>query len=453
MREEDGPRTRVRRGQALGAAAALLVCGAVAVVLTADGLQVTGLAALLTACTVISSASAASIHVRLAVSTTSLCVALAVIYLEPATVFAMVVVAETASWALERYRRAALLVNLAGQAPPAAAAAAVLQAITAPDPTSLRFAVAVTAVVAAYVVVNFLVVSVLGALYDGADVRRATRFPREMLPTHALTIAAALLIADLYGRFGLVAIALVLLAVVVFSYMARLVVTAQERTRQYASLSWGVLGGLLRTLHVRDGRAARHSAAVAAFARDIARQVGMSAEEQELAHTAGLLHDLGRFALADRVLERDGELRDEDWRAIQRHPELGADLLRDLGVYGPVAQIVRAHHERLDGRGYPDGLQGDAIPAIARIVAVAEVYDTLTAKDTYRTPMTSFEALTELRRVSGSQLDDRYVEALATLLAGQGTEYRHADAADFDRELAMERRIAAAVGPADPPAA
>jgi len=236
----------------------------------------------------------------------------------------------------------------------------------------------------------------------------------------------------------------------VFTYMARLVATARERTRQYASLSWGVLGGLLRTLHVRDGRAARHSAAVAAFARDIAREVGMSAEEQELAHTAGLLHDIGRFGLADRVLERGGELRDEDWRAIQRHPELGADLLRDLGVYGPVAQIVRAHHERIDGRGYPDGLEGDQIPAIARIVAVAEVYDTLTAQDTYRTPMTSFEALNELRRVAGSQLDERYVEAFATLLAGQGVDYRHADMADFDRELAMERRIAAAVGPVDP---
>jgi HD-GYP domain-containing protein (c-di-GMP phosphodiesterase class II) len=127
--------------------------------------------------------------------------------------------------------------------------------------------------------------------------------------------------------------------------------------------------------------------------------------------------------------------------AIQRHPELGAEMLRDLGMYGPVAEIVMAHHERIDGRGYPRGLPADEIPEIAKIIAVAEVYDTLTAADTYRTRMSSFEALRELRRVAGSQLDSGYVEVLAGLLTGEGVEYRHADAASFDSELDMERRI------------
>lgn len=134
-------------------------------------------------------------------------------------------------------------------------------------------------------------------------------------------------------------------------------------------------------------------------------------------------------------------LNDEDWTAIRRHPELGADMLRDLGLYGPVAEIVHAHHERIDGRGYPNRLGADEIPEAAKIIAVAEVYDTLTAHDTYRTPVSSFEALTELRRVSGSQLDGRYVELLARLLAGSDITYRHADAADFGRELDLERRI------------
>jgi putative nucleotidyltransferase with HDIG domain len=167
----------------------------------------------------------------------------------------------------------------------------------------------------------------------------------------------------------------------------------------------------------------------------------MSETEQELAHTAGLLHDIGRFALSDRVAERGRTLAEEDWAAIQRHPELGADMLRDLGMYGPVAEIVRAHHERIDGRGYPLGLVESEIPEIAKIISVAEVYDTLTASDTYRTQMSSFEALTELRRVAGSQLDARYIEVLAGLLTGEGVEYRHADTANFDRELNMERRM------------
>jgi HD-GYP domain-containing protein (c-di-GMP phosphodiesterase class II) len=144
-------------------------------------------------------------------------------------------------------------------------------------------------------------------------------------------------------------------------------------------------------------------------------------------------------------MERHGTLTEDDWEAIHLHPELGADMLKDLGAYGPVGQIVRAHHERIDGRGYPDRLKGDEIPEIARIVAVAEVYDTLTAQDTYRDRMTSFQAITELRRVAGRQLDARYVEALASLLSGRGMDYRHADAADFDSELAIHSRIADSV--------
>src|SRR5204862_6157286 len=116
----------------------------------------------------------------------------------------------------------------------------------------------------------------------------------------------------------------------------------------------------------------------------------------------------------------------------RRHRTIGAGLLRDGGMDGPVAEIVKAHHERWDGRGYPDGLEGEEIPEIARIVAVAEVYDTLTAPDTYRTPLTSFEALNELRRVAGSQLDGDVVESLAAVLAGRDTDYRHAGGADYD---------------------
>jgi putative nucleotidyltransferase with HDIG domain len=238
----------------------------------------------------------------------------------------------------------------------------------------------------------------------------------------------------------------VLVALLAFTYMTRLVTVARNRTKEYANLSWGVLSGLIRTLDARDHRAARHCAAVARFSRDIAHHVGMSTRDQELAHTAGLLHDIGRFALSDRVMERGVVLTEEDWTAIRRHPELGADMLRDIGVYGPLSEIIIAHHERPDGKGYPHGLTAEAIPEIAKIIAVAEVYDTLTAPDTYRTRLSSFEALNELRRVAGKQLDARYVEALAELLAGQGTDYRHADAADYDEELAIERRMNQAAG-------
>ena len=147
-------------------------------------------------------------------------------------------------------------------------------------------------------------------------------------------------------------------------------------------------------------------------------------------------------------MERDATLREADWDAIRRHPELGADLLRDLGVYGPVAEIVRAHHERIDGRGYPDALTGDEIPAIARIVAVAEVYDTLTAAGHVPHADDLVRGADRAAARRGPPARPGYVEVLAELLAGRGMEYRHADGADFDRELAMEGRIASSIAPA-----
>jgi putative nucleotidyltransferase with HDIG domain len=288
---------------------------------------------------------------------------------------------------------------------------------------------------------TWLIIAPFYIAYDGYSDAWRPSMLIEHLPSALINVALAVAGAAIYVEVGVAGIAFALAAVLAFSYMGYLLSQSRARTEQYVSLSWGVLAGLLRALDTRDQRAARHAAAVARFASDMADAVGMSEQDQELAHTAGLLHDIGHFALSDRVAERGRTLTEEDWMAIQRHPELGAEMLRDLGMYGPVAEIVLAHHERIDGRGYPNGLPGEEIPEIAKIIAVAEVYDTLTAADTYRTRMSSFEALRELRRVSGTQLDSGYVEVLAGLLSGEGVEYRHADAADFDSELDMERRI------------
>jgi putative nucleotidyltransferase with HDIG domain len=347
---------------------------------------------------------------------------------------------------VRRYRLVALPINLAGIAVPSMLAGVAFKALAeVPMHGTIADVAALALVSVGFLVANFVVSSALVTVLDGLRLRETLRSLLGLLPSFGLTLALALATAGVYATLGAAAGLFLIVVFVAFRYMTQLVVLARERTGQYAALSWGVLSALVRSLDRRDGRTARHSAAVAGFARDIAIECAMSKRDAELAHTAGLLHDIGRFALPDRVMERHGTLTEDDWEAIRMHPELGADLLRDLGVYGPVATIVRAHHERIDGRGYPDGLKGEEIPQIARIVAVAEVYDTLTAEDTYRDRMTSFQAITELRRVAGRQLDERYVEALAALLAGRGTDYRHADTADFDSELAIQSRIADAV--------
>jgi putative nucleotidyltransferase with HDIG domain len=400
----------------------------------------------LTASAVIAELLTARYSAQLTVSAAFVAAMLAVGFLGPAPAFLIPAVSYTATWLVDRYRWRALLISIAGSSTPAALVAAAFQAID-PERSGPEFVLLLAAAAAVTMAMNFLIVPLLVALLDGTSVSANLMSMKALVAPVAINIAVVALIAEIYAELGLTALIFVLLNVVAFSYMARLVITARERTRQYANLSWGVLSGLIRTLDERDSRAARHCAAVAAFSRDIARHTGMSKRDQEFAHTAGLLHDIGKFVLSDRVMERGGKLQESDWRGIRRHPDIGAELLRDIGVYGPVAEIVRAHHERMDGRGYPRGLQGDEIPAVARIVAVAEVYDTLTAPDTYRTPMTSFEALNELRRVAGAQLDPIFVEALADLLAGRGTEYRHADEADFDRELDIERRMNEAIAP------
>jgi putative nucleotidyltransferase with HDIG domain len=437
-------RPQLQRATAI---AGLLVAGGLVGLALSDlGDIPTSLTAILASCAVVAELVAARYSAHLTVSAAFVAGMLAVGFLGPAPAFAIPAVSYAAAWVVERYRWRALLINLAGSSTPTLLVAYAFSAVDPPR-SGAEFVGLLMLATAATMALNAAIVPPLMAVLDGRSVAQSLRAVTGLLPAVGLNCALVAVIAEIYAEAGLAALAFVGLNIIALTYMLRLVVVARERTREYANLSWGVLSGLVRTLDERDSRAARHCAAVAAFSRDLAEQLGMSNREQELAHTAGLLHDIGKFALSDRVMERGGKLIDSDWRGIRNHPDIGARLLRDIGVYGPVADIVRAHHERVDGRGYPRGLRGDEIPAIARVVAVAEVYDTLTAPDTYRTPMTSFEALTELRRVAGKQLDGEYVEALAELLAGRGVDYRHADEADFDRELDMERRVNEAVAP------
>lgn len=378
----------------------------------------------------------------LSISASFLVIVLAAAFLGPASAAIAAVIAElTAAIRLKTRRRLVLLNNLPGAILPAVAAAVVIRGLSPTSTDNATFYIAVVLGGATVLLLSFAMVAGLRRLVFSSAEQYGLHTLVEFLPSAGLSILVAVAGVSIKFKLGNGGIAFALAAVFAFSYMAHLLEQSRSRAQQYVSLSWGVLGGLMRSLDIRDQRAARHSAAVARFSRDIARAVGMSDAECELAHTAGLLHDIGRFALSDRVAERGRTLNEEDWIAIQRHPELGADMLRDLGMYGPVAEIVLAHHERVDGRGYPAGLTEEEIPEIAKIISVAEVYDTLTASDTYRTRMSSFEALTELRRVAGTQVDARYVEVLAGLLSGEGVEYRHADMADFDLELNMERRL------------
>jgi putative nucleotidyltransferase with HDIG domain len=409
-------------------------------VLVAPDDRLTGLSVVLAAAAVAAGLGVAQVRQTVAVSASFLVYMLAGAFLGPASAFVAAVVSEVAATRVIRTRGPAFVFNIVAAGVAALLSGTLMRELAPPD-HNVGFYLVFAGLALAVLELTWLIIAPLYIAYDGYSEMWSPRNLIVHFPSAVITTALAVAGAAIYVEVGVAGIAFALAAVLAFSYMGYLLSQSRARAEQYVSLSWGVLAGLLRALDTRDQRAARHAAAVARFASDMAAEVGMSEQQQELAHTAGLLHDIGHFALSDRVAERGRTLTDEDWMAIQRHPELGAEMLRDLGMYGPVAEIVLAHHERIDGRGYPNGLPGEEIPEIAKIIAVAEVYDTLTAADTYRSRMGSFEALRELRRVAGTQLDAGYVEVLAGLLSGEGVEYRHADAADFDSELDMERRI------------
>jgi putative nucleotidyltransferase with HDIG domain len=275
-----------------------------------------------------------------------------------------------------------------------------------------------------------------------------------LLPSELMAALMAVGVAFLYVKVGIAGVALFGIVLITFQYLLGALLVSKQRAKeletrsnQLASFQVGMLSALLRTLDLRDQMTARHSAAVARYSRAIAQRAGFSRQEEELVHIAALLHDIGKFILPDRILKANVPLTDEDWMLIKRHPQQGARVVSSLDGYGPVADIILAHHERIDGKGYPRGLSEDEIPELARIISVADTYDVMTARDSYRTPMSSYDAIVELRRVAGKQLDARFVEVFIELLEGKDVSFQHGEAADFEKELALESRIAETASP------
>jgi putative nucleotidyltransferase with HDIG domain len=214
---------------------------------------------------------------------------------------------------------------------------------------------------------------------------------------------------------------------------------ANEQLRA-ANLSFA--RGLIATLDARDRYTAGHSAAVAIYARDIAERMGMDPVQQELAHLCGLVHDIGKIGLPAGLLEKPGALTLDERREMQRHSEIGEGILANVDTYAEIASIVRHHHERVDGQGYPDGLSGTEIPLLSRIIAVADAYNAMTSDRPYRDAMPSRVARLRLAQAVETQFDTSIVAAFEAILAGVDEEYRTAKGPAFQldrRELADEQ--------------
>jgi HD-GYP domain-containing protein (c-di-GMP phosphodiesterase class II) len=162
---------------------------------------------------------------------------------------------------------------------------------------------------------------------------------------------------------------------------------------------------LANALEARDRYTRGHSERVASLARGLALAAGLPASAADVVAQAGRLHDLGKIGVPEGVLRKAGPLTDEEWVLMRQHPLTGAQILAPLEFFADGMLIVRHHHERFDGSGYPDGLRGTAIPLGARIVAVVDVYDALTSDRAYRPGYAHSEVVERLRREAGCTLD------------------------------------------------
>jgi putative nucleotidyltransferase with HDIG domain len=308
--------------------------------------------------------------------------------------------------------------------------------------SNVTFAIAVFGAFVLCNVLNFLMIAGAMAVHLGLPLGREVR--TVYVPVLPSELASALLtasVAVVYRETGLAALALFALVLLVFQYLLRELLRSQRRAEELAALQLGVLASMVDTLAMRDRMTARHSAAVARYARALAEAHGCSRDEQDLVHTAGLLHDIGKFSFPDAILLAPAPLTEEDWKIVRRHPEEGARVVARMEPYAPVAEIILGHHERWDGEGYPHRLAAEEIPLLSRMVTIADAYDVMIARDSYRTPLTSSEAVEEMRRVAGRQLDPTLVDEFVALLDAKGLRFRHADDADFEAELDFERRV------------
>jgi putative nucleotidyltransferase with HDIG domain len=390
------------------------------------------------------------------VTATFIALVLAVSLLGPAPAVCFAVASTALSSAVRRISPSAWLNNLTNTAVFPLAGGLMIRALIGDvhDPRnhhltqSITFGLVVFGVFMIVNVINFAIVAVDVRVTEGRSLRSQVRevfIP--LMPGQVAMAALAAILAVAYTNLGFPVLLGSVLLILAFQYLAVALLRSEERADQLearsihlASLQLGVLTTLVETLALRDRMTARHAAAVARYARDLARAAGCDESEQDLVHTAGLLHDIGKFALPDRILHAE-VLSDQDWAVIRRHPQDGATLVGRLDGYGPVADAILYHHEHVDGSGYPAGLIGNEIPLPSRIIAVCSTYDTLTARETYRAPMTPQDAIAELRRVAGRQLDAELVEGLIAMLEREGpVTSAHGDDADFEVELAFERR-------------
>lgn len=191
---------------------------------------------------------------------------------------------------------------------------------------------------------------------------------------------------------------------------------AQERRRQVEQLSEEVMKTLANTIDAKDKYTNGHSVRVATYSREIARRCGKSAKEQQDIYYMGLLHDIGKIGIPDNIINKPGRLTEEEYQIIRQHPVIGSDILKNISQIPGIVTGARWHHERYDGKGYPDGLVGEEIPENARLIGVADAYDAMTSNRSYRKVLSQEIVRREIEIGKGTQFDPYFAKIMLEMI-------------------------------------
>jgi hypothetical protein len=281
----------------------------------------------------------------------------------------------------------------------------------------------IAAIIGPFVVAAVVHVMVNHALLGG--VLWLTRDPDGSRPRSFAGVNIRLLLSDLgYGAFGLVTAALwgelgpftpVLVLIPLFVARWAIAQFAEQQRAYEATVS-----ALCQAVETKDLYTRGHSERVSRGSVMIAREIGMHTERVEAIRYAGMLHDVGKLGVPTKVLQKTGKLTEEGYAAIQLHPLRGMDIVREIGFLDEALAGIMHHHERIDGRGYPMGLAGDEIPEFARVLAVADAFDSMTSTRSYRGARPVHQAIEELRKWAGTQFDPAFVDAFVAAIKRDG---------------------------------
>lgn len=200
----------------------------------------------------------------------------------------------------------------------------------------------------------------------------------------------------------------------------------QEVMAQHEKLekiSMQIMTALSGAIDAKDTYTKGHSIRVAEYSREIARRIGFSEKAQDDIYMIGLLHDVGKIGVPDAIINKPAKLTDEEYAIIKQHPSMGAEILKNITEFPKLSTGARWHHERYDGRGYPDGIFGEEIPMEARIIAIADAYDAMSSRRSYRDVLPQDQVRGEVEKGKGTQFDPVYAEIMLAMI-DEDTDYQ-----------------------------